>query len=175
MRPFYKSLVGTIALAFGLMLTTPVSAQLVPPDQDEFHALRCNPGVSTDDARDTPGGTSHRDVVGTTQFPAVFYTSDDTHFYLKMRLDDDPRQRDELKSFGWGFLLDQDDAPNTYEHLVLLNGIREELQLSENTIQGELDDRTDGAEIVRGQYDPLVDSYHVDQADTPSTTTPTTF
>src|SRR5687768_5443117 len=96
---------------------------LVPPVDSAFVPFRCGGGVATDPVGDAAGAGQHRDAVGSAGRPAALRASDDTFLYLRLRLDDDPRQAvDDLRPFGWGFLIDGDGDSATYELLGVLEG-----------------------------------------------------
>ena len=62
----------------------------------------------TDVEGDTAGA---RDIVGDTTFPVLFVTSDATHLYLRLRIDEDPLQNlMNLGPFGWGCFINTDAA-----------------------------------------------------------------
>ncbi|HLU66545.1 MAG TPA: hypothetical protein VKZ63_09735, partial [Kofleriaceae bacterium] len=135
-------------------------AVLSPPADAAFVPFLCGGGAATDPAGDTPAG-GHRDVVGTSALPAILRASDDTHLYLRMRLDGDPRQAaGDLRPHGWGFLFDDGGGRQSYELLVLARGTgSDSVTLQENTAeQPEL--ASDPSEATLAVYEPPADFWH---------------
>lgn len=102
-------LVATVASSASL-----AHAQLPPPPatfpaDGAFAAIECSdPTVvpsqdsCTDEARD------HRNVIGGGAQPAYSYAQDGTYLYLRLRVEDDPRQSEAFVAFAWGFGIDSD-------------------------------------------------------------------
>jgi hypothetical protein len=124
------------------------------PDDGDFAPFLCDGEPAWDPVQDASGGTNHRDTVGDSTSPAASRTASSTHLYLRLRLDDDPRQSaNKLKPFGWGFLFDVpplnfsdgDPSTNTYDYLMHLeggSGSDGTLRLWSNEGQLDLDDPT---------------------------------
>jgi len=92
---------------------------LVPPASSAFVPFRCGGSLASDPLGDVSGAGQHRDAVGAASRAAALRASDDTFLYLRIRLDDDPRQAaDDLRPFGWGFLIDTDDDTTTYGEFI---------------------------------------------------------
>ncbi|MBI2373891.1 MAG: tandem-95 repeat protein [Deltaproteobacteria bacterium] len=126
------------------------------PAESSFVALTCGGTASWDGLADIPGGTQHRDVVGSTAFPALYRASDADYIYLRMRIDQDPLQSPgDLKPFGWGWLFDTNADANTYEYLLHLNGTGTDTNnWWQNTVQSQVNDPTDPAEVQLKAYSP---------------------
>ncbi len=127
----------------------------------------CDGVPAWDPVGDTAGGTAHRDIVGETAHPALLRAMDGTYLYLRMRLDDDPVQSPaELKPFGWGWEVDSDAVLDTYEYLLLADGVSTDtVTWQQNTVQETLDDPADPAEVILQDYLPAEDYWHVQAAD----------
>ena len=143
---------------------------LVPPASSAFVPFRCGGAVASDPLGDVAGAGQHRDAVGAGSRAAALRASDDTFLYLRIRLDDDPRQSaDDLRPFGWGFLIDIDDDTTTYELLGELEGTgADSATLWANTTAiPEL--ASDPAESVLVSYPQAIDHWHLEQAPAPDT------
>lgn len=94
------------------------------------------------------GGTNSREIVGTPA-PAVYVAADATHFMVRLRLDEDPRQGGGIAPFGWGVLFDLDNDLSDYELSLLVDGTGNprRIVLAQNTIQRTLGDPSDAAEV----------------------------
>ena len=156
---------GALAACASEPTTGGVSREvLVPPAESAFVPFRCG-GVATDPVGDVAGAGQHRDAVGAAGRPAALRASDDALLYLRLRLDDDPRQAaGDLRPFGWGFLIDRDGDTTTYELLGALEGSgADSAALWENTSAiPEL--ASDPAESLLVDYAPAIDHWHVEEA-----------
>jgi hypothetical protein len=120
-------LLAPLALAIGAVSITPggASAQTPPPSfptDSDFDAVSCldptalpSQDPCDDDARD------HRNIVGAGTTPAYLTHEDGTYLYLRVRVEDDPRQSGALVAFAWGFGLDS-DGDGAFEAYVSLIG-----------------------------------------------------
>lgn len=124
------------------------------PADDDWRVLLCGGEPSFDPLADEPGATAERDVVGDADHPALYVFSDDTHLFLRMRLDDDPTQGSGFRPYGWAAEFDTDAERTTYEILAEVDGIAnpEQVHLARNTEQRALDDPADPAEEVVVSY-----------------------
>ncbi len=52
-----------------------------------------------------------------------------------MRLNTDPRFKNDLRNFAWGVLFDTDNNPSTYEWELVVNGLDNAVQLIANTVK----------------------------------------
>ena len=147
--------------------STSTHALLTPPADETFVPFYCDGVPAWDPVGDEAGGTGHRDIVGETAHPALLRALDDTHLYLRMRLDDDPVQSPaDLRPFGWGYEIDADGVMNTYEYLYLVDGVGSDtVTWQENTVQELIDDPSDPAETILQTYTPAEDFWHVKEAD----------
>lgn len=93
------------------------------------------------------GQNNGREVVGDSTDPAVFWYFDGTDFMFRFRLDDDPLQSaGNLRGYGWGLLLDTDGDFSAYEYAYMVDGIREEIVVAQNTSPGTTGDPSDPAD-----------------------------
>jgi uncharacterized protein (TIGR03382 family) len=131
---------GFIAAAlFGLA----AHAQSFPGDSS-WVPLRCaNDLVMTDPYRDESGALGERDLVGNTDAATGFRAADAQYLYLRMRLDQDPMPGGDPRPFAWGLLLDTDGNLQTYEVLLMMNGIGGTVSVYRNTFTSLLNDPTD--------------------------------
>jgi len=138
---------------------------LVPPPESAFVPFRCGGAVSTDPLGDAAGPGQYRDAVGTAGRAAALRASDDTYLYLRMRLDDDPRQAaDDLRPFGWGFLLDADGDTTAYELLGEIEGTGGDSATLWRNTSAVPEVASDPAESLLVDYVPAIDRWHVEQA-----------
>jgi len=68
------------------------------------------------------GQNNAREVVGSITYPAVYVYADDTDFFVRLRLDDNPIQGANLRPYGWGILIDTDGNFNAYEFSLMVDG-----------------------------------------------------
>ncbi|TAL16465.1 DUF11 domain-containing protein [bacterium] len=113
---------------------------------------------------------NERNVVSEAGKAAAYYYNDGTDLFFRIRLDDSPEGsggQGYLEPFGWGMEFDTDGVVDTYEYLIMLDGIAtEEISIRRNTVQGNIDDPSDNAE-VQLYADPLSPSnYRIVAADT---------
>lgn len=109
---------------------------------------RTGQGVS-DPTGDNAGGGS-RDIVGSASIPAAYTFADATHIFFRLRLGGDPIQSGtNLTPFGWGCELDTDANQQTYEYLIMVNGITnpDQIEFAKNTTQSTLDSPGDQADV----------------------------
>ena len=78
---------------------------------------------SFDPLADEPAANDERDVVGDDADPALFYFSDDTYLFLRMRVDAEPTTGGGFRPFGWAAEIDTDGVLETYELLAEVDGI----------------------------------------------------
>jgi uncharacterized protein (TIGR03382 family) len=113
-------------LAFAsLLIAGPAAAAAPPfPADSAFLPLRCSDKqVMTDQTGDSAGNLDERDVVGVFDAPAALRAADDQFLYLRMRLDKDAAPTGQVKPSSWGMAFDLDGDRQTYELLVLADGI----------------------------------------------------
>lgn len=124
------------------------------PDGDEHWApLRCKDTVMTDAYRDESGAVGERDLVGDVDHATGFRASDGEHLYLRIRLDQAAIRNGSPQPFAWGMLLDLDGNEETYEVLLLMNGLGRTVTFYKNSTTTQLNDPTDPPD------EPAVKSY----------------
>ena len=127
-----------------LGLPTTASAATFPADSDWEDVLQG--GTAIGDVTGD-GNNNGREIVGDSSAPAIQYYEDGTDFMVRMRLDVDPEQStNNLRPYGWGLIIDTDGDYSAYEFALMVDGIREELVLGENSSQGTTGDPSDTAE-----------------------------
>ncbi|MBU6160778.1 MAG: DUF4215 domain-containing protein, partial [Myxococcales bacterium] len=149
-------------LCGGLLQLVPFSASaqfVTPPNEALFVPFLCGDQPASDPVDDVPGGTLHRDPVGNAEFPAVYRAATDEYLYLRLRLEDDPRQSAaNLKPFGWGFLFDAPPSNfgdgittnDTYDYMLQINGTgTDTISFYDNTtLSLAVDDPTEPADTL---------------------------
>lgn len=145
-----------------LALSTWAAAQEFPSD---WEPLPCVDPVMTDPYRDEAGATGERDLVGDVDAPTGLRAVDDDFVYFRMRLDDDPTPGGQGRPFAWGIELDADGDTRTFEVLILVNGLDDEVELYENTEVTLLDDPTDPPDAVAYAVHALADRARSVEAD----------
>ncbi|CAM3515804.1 carboxypeptidase regulatory-like domain-containing protein [Paenibacillus lupini] len=103
------------------------------PSNSQFVPLQQNNSNVVDPVRDV--NPDEVDIVGNAQFPAAYYAYDGTNVYFRMRLNTDPRFKNNFRNFAWGVLFDTDNNPSTYEWELVVNGLDNEVQLIANTVK----------------------------------------
>ncbi len=120
-----------------------------------------NPDLDGNGAGDDLGTHGSIDLVGDADLgaPVAYWYADDTAFYVRMRVNEDPLlTTTSFRASSWAFLLDTDADPLTYEYQLGISGPIGILELNENTGPG-----TDGPEGIYDEvesfttawYDPL--------------------
>ena len=122
------------------------------PSDDQWRVLTCGDEPSFDAVRDAAGATGERDIVGDADHPALYLFSDDTHLFLRMRVDSDPWSGEEFRPFGWAVEFETDGDRSTYEVLAGVDGIvnPEVVILRANTVQRTPNDPSDPPETTLG-------------------------
>src|SRR5687767_2707162 len=102
----------------------PALAQTFPTDSvwRPFSCAGAMNGVMTDGVADQPPALQERDLVGTSAAPTGLRAADVDFFYLRLRLDQDPREGSGLRPFAWGFAFSTDGQASGYEVLVTVDG-----------------------------------------------------
>ncbi|MCB9681301.1 MAG: hypothetical protein H6733_07485 [Alphaproteobacteria bacterium] len=99
---------------------------------------------------DTDGRPGGRELVGDDDHAAVLWYQDGTSFFLRFRVDADPRSSggSRLSPFAWGVVLDTDADPSDWEVSLILDasGSGPELAIARNTSQAVGGDPRDPAE-----------------------------
>jgi len=128
-----------------------VAAQSFPASGD-YAVLPCRDAPMYDPYRDEAGALDERDLVGDSYDPAGFRATDGEFLYLRMRVDRDPAPGGTPSSFAWGVEMDVDGDHTTYEILGLVDGVRGEVVLFENTATTFANDPTDPADVEIAAY-----------------------
>ncbi|WP_377887184.1 carboxypeptidase regulatory-like domain-containing protein [Alkalihalobacillus sp. R86527] len=95
------------------------------------------------------------DLVGNQSNPSFAMAYDGTNVYFRLRLREDPRNRKKtgFQNFSWGVLFNTGGAPGTYQWLLAVDGLDEELVLIQNTVE-EVNSWNDPAEGTNGKGNP---------------------
>lgn len=108
-------------------LFAPAVAAAAPPAfpaDTAFHPLHCHGHRMTDLAADVAAGvTLDRDIVGDGLAPAGLRTSDAQNLYLRLRINRAPDDSAGLRPYAWGMAFDLDDNRQSYELLIVAEGI----------------------------------------------------
>ena len=101
----------------------------------------------------TDGNNNGREVVGSTSQPSIYFYSDGTNFFVRLRLDDDPQKitgsSTTVQPFGWGVVFDTDGNLNDYEYSFFVDGTGSSARIvfGKNTSQATLGNPSDSIEI----------------------------
>ncbi len=153
--------------AAGLLVASVAIAAPVtwPADGDWFELTG---GGSTDPIGD---GNGSRDIVGDANDPVAQITRDATHYFLRIRVSEDPLQSaTNFRPFGWVCYFETDGDPTSFEYKVSLDGVAnpDELILEQNTVQGTQDSFNDPPEVTLSTViDPLL-AGHARSVDAPT-------
>ena len=137
-----------VALAL-LTISSTAHAQMFPPDS-AFRELLCGGLPMFDAVGDEAGALADRDIVGDFGDPAGMRAADQTHLYLRMRLDQDPAPGGVFRQGSWGFEIDVDGMRANYELLVIVDATGpgpQLVRLMRNTTTAQANDPTDPAEM----------------------------
>ena len=129
----------------GLLLPMAARAQNFPPD-NAWLPLRCHNGVMDDAAGDVAGCTADCDVVGQGNLAAGYRYADSQYVYLRLRVAGDPQTGNVWHQRAWGFEVDTDGNPATYEILMVVCGITNQVQVYRNTSTSIADSPADPAD-----------------------------
>jgi hypothetical protein len=143
-----------ILVSLGLLAAPSVASAQVWPADDAWRVLLCGAVPSFDPVADEPAAIADRDVVGDAAQPALYAFSDATHFYFRMRVDGDPSMGGMFRPFGWAAELDTDDDRESYELLLVVDGIAssEVVGFHRNTTQATPNDPADPPEALITTY-----------------------
>ncbi len=116
-----------------------------------FNSSRWKPLEQNGTAMGDPtsdGQNNAREVVGDSTHPAVYVYADDTDFFVRLRLDDNPIQGANLRPYGWGILIDTDGNFNAYEFSLMVDGTGNPRRVvfAQNTTPGTTGSPQDTAE-----------------------------
>jgi hypothetical protein len=141
----------TLYVLFGIVLAAPMQAAAQTwPSDSQWRILYCgtDPLVpSWDPVADEPGAVNERDAVGDSANPAVYYFTDNTFLYFRMRVSAQPFDT-EFHPYGWGAEFDTDGDRTTYEVLGQVDGIvnPDQVDLWRNSTTTRLNDPGDPAD-----------------------------
>ena len=142
-----------------LLLLAPAAAhaQVVFPPDSDYRPMFCRNTVMTDGLADTAGFLDDKDVVGDAPATAALRASDNTNLYMRIRLEKDPVQAAALNASSWGMEFDIDNNANSYELLVLVDGIAAPAAVSifRNTTTTLANDPNDPADMPAAQTHPF--------------------
>ncbi|MFT7243800.1 MAG: putative repeat protein (TIGR01451 family) [Candidatus Azotimanducaceae bacterium] len=138
-------------LAFAILLllafSEMASAASWPTDGDWLPVLRGGSSIQDDDT----DFQTHINFVGPGS-TSIYMFNDGNQLQFRFRLDATPlTNQNGLKSFGWGTLFDIDGDANSYEYMLMLDGISEELYIAKNTSPTSIGDPSDKAETILWQ------------------------
>ena len=137
----------SFALWFGLLaLLAPLSSAFAaPPAQfpaDSFFIpASCGGSLTNDAITDAPSGIGERDIVGDSTHAAFSTWSDETFAYFRIRVGGVPTASGgnaPLAQFGWGVGIDVDGDLNTIEYALVVDGIKEQVNLTDNVTKASL-------------------------------------
>jgi hypothetical protein len=124
------------------------------PANPTWQPFTCGNAPMRDAVGDHPGAPADRDLVGTAQAPAGLHAADAEFLYLRLRLDQDPRQGPNLRAgTSWGFAFSTDGVASGYEALVTVDGTTRTVAVYRNTSVSLPDSPEDPADA------PAVASY----------------
>ncbi len=129
---------------FASLLYSPSIAHAAWPSTADWNPLPQSGGFLTDISSDA---NASRDIIGDSSNPAAYTYSDGDYIYYRIRLNGDPYfGTNNLKPFGWGFLIDTDSDFADYEWIIMIDGISDEIYIAENTTKTGVGDPSDKAE-----------------------------
>lgn len=85
-----------------------------------FSAVECAGAQSTDSCVDAP--RDYRNVVGDGTSPSVQVARNAEHLFVRIRLENDPRQMNGLRAFSWAFGIDT-DHDGQFEAFAIVRGV----------------------------------------------------
>ncbi|MEY3014811.1 MAG: hypothetical protein RIT45_3546, partial [Pseudomonadota bacterium] len=128
-----------------LSLVTAFSAFAAPPSQfpadSVFIPATCGGSLTNDAITDAPSGIGERDIVGDSTHAAFSTWSDETFAYFRIRVGGVPTANGgnaPLAQFGWGVGIDVDGDLNTIEYALVVDGIKEQVNLTDNVTKASL-------------------------------------
>ena len=156
-----------ISLIFLLALSIlrPEAVSAFPADDNDWIPIYYGSAYMGDP--DNDANPDWANLVGDATYPAVYTYNDGTYVYYRMRIDADPTGPGGLDSFGWGIQINTDADPGTYEYMVMIDGISEELRIGQNTNQTAYDDPSDKTEVDLW-IEPLVNGVNYRVVSAPS-------
>ncbi|MCK6549774.1 hypothetical protein L6R52_28310, partial [Myxococcota bacterium] len=94
------------------------------------------------------GQNNGREIIGDATHAAVYLFSDGTDFFFRLRVDSNPTGSGSMRPYGWGILFDLDGNFQAYEHALMIDGISDVIELSQNTSPTNVGDPSDSAELL---------------------------
>ncbi|MBI5501539.1 MAG: thrombospondin type 3 repeat-containing protein [Deltaproteobacteria bacterium] len=148
---------GILPVVLGVAVASPLATAQEFPATEDWVPLHCGTALAWDPLGDESGAQGSRDIVGDDAAPAGYIFADAEFVYFRMRVDDVATDRSEFDPFGWGIELDVDRVRETYEFLLMIDGISnpDEVTWSQNTVQGSRNSPADRAELLLGTFDAL--------------------
>ncbi|MDP2316729.1 MAG: OmpA family protein [Pseudomonadota bacterium] len=117
-----------------------------------------NPDLDASGTGDDLGTHGSIDLVGDAVLlaPVAYWYADDTTFYVRMRVNEDPLlSATSFRASSWAVLLDTDADPATYEYQLGITGPIGTLELNENTIDQGFGIYDPVESFTTAWYDPL--------------------
>jgi MYXO-CTERM domain-containing protein len=144
------------ALAANVLDVASAGAQTFPPEGDAWRPFVCTGSPMRDAVGDHPGAEGARDLVGTVQAPAGLRAADPDFLYLRLRLDQDPRQGPGLRAgSSWGFAFSVDGQSTGYEVLVTADGTTGMIAVHRNSsvsLPDSAEDPADSPAVARYSF-----------------------
>lgn len=168
----YWSRVGLFFLAAAVLFPATALAQSWPADS-AWLPIQRNGQVVGDPAGDAVGS---RDFVGDAANPTGYTYADATHFFVRVRVNTDPRQGNGLRPFSWGIAIDTDNDVSSIETFVVASGIKnpDAVLIGENTVTSAVSDPSDRWENETASY-PFTTNGRVELAPSNFSNTPDYF
>ncbi|MBT7588609.1 MAG: hypothetical protein HN558_24090, partial [Gemmatimonadetes bacterium] len=130
-----------------------------PADGDWQPLLDSSGNLYADPNGDANGS---KNLVGDATHASAYLYNDGTYQFFRLLLEQDPLNKagTSFEQFGYGVVLDTDGVSNTYELLIIVDGIAsggatESVLLKQNDEQTEIDDPSDDAETQYAAYDAM--------------------
>ncbi|MBD7965920.1 carboxypeptidase regulatory-like domain-containing protein [Fictibacillus norfolkensis] len=123
------------------------------PTNSQFTAITVGGSPYADVVNDmNPAST---DIVGNATFPSFYYAYDDINVYFRMRVRSDPRNstKTSFANFAWGVLFNTTGVAGTYDWLLAVNGLNNQVNLIQNTVK-QVNSWDDSAEGTNGKGNP---------------------
>jgi len=136
----------SLALWFSwLALLASSPAFAAPPAQfpadSAFIPATCGGSLTNDGTSDAPSGIGERDIVGDATSAAFATWSDETFAYFRVRVAGVPTASGgnaPLAQLGWGVGIDVDGDLSTIEYALVVDGIKEQVNLTDNATKSSL-------------------------------------
>jgi hypothetical protein len=116
------------------------------PLENAWLPLRCHNGIMTDPVGDVSNCVADCDVVGQGNDAAGYRFADDQYVYLRLRVDGDPQTAGAWHQRAWGWEIDTDRNNSTYEILITVSGIDNQVAVYRNSSVSITDSPADPAD-----------------------------